>query len=65
MDKTKKKEVSQDFASLFLTNMFENMFESLENDGPFGSYGHHSKGRHGGIREIGCRQGRDRHCRPG
>src|SRR5271169_3380758 len=34
-DKTKK--VSQDFESVFLTNMFENMFEGLDDDGPFGS----------------------------
>jgi len=35
MDKTKK--VSQDFESVFLTNMFENMFEGLDDDGPFGA----------------------------
>jgi peptidoglycan hydrolase FlgJ len=34
-DKTKK--VSQDFESVFLTNMFENMYEGLDEDGPFGS----------------------------
>jgi flagellar protein FlgJ len=33
-DKTKK--VSQDFEGVFLTNMFENMFEGLDDDGPFG-----------------------------
>jgi flagellar protein FlgJ len=33
-DKIKK--VSQDFESVFLTNMFENMFEGLDDDGPFG-----------------------------
>jgi flagellar protein FlgJ len=36
-DKTKK--VSQDFESVFLTNMFENMFEGLDDDGPFGAGG--------------------------
>ena len=36
-DKTKK--VSQDFEGVFLTNMFENMFEGLDDDGPFGSGG--------------------------
>lgn len=34
-DKTKK--VSQDFEGVFLTNMFENMFEGLDEDGPFGA----------------------------
>src|SRR5262249_6784362 len=34
-DKTKK--VSQDFEGVFLTNMFENMFEGLDDDGPFGA----------------------------
>lgn len=34
-DKTKK--VAQDFESVFLTNMFENMFEGLDDDGPFGA----------------------------
>ena len=34
IDKTKK--VSQDFEGVFLTNMFENMFEGLDDDGPFG-----------------------------
>ncbi len=34
-DKTKK--VSQDFESVFLTNMFENMFEGLDDEGPFGT----------------------------
>jgi len=29
--------VAQDFESVFLTNMFENMFEGLDDDGPFGS----------------------------
>jgi Rod binding domain-containing protein len=33
-DKTKK--VSQDFEGVFLTNMFENMFEGLDDEGPFG-----------------------------
>lgn len=28
---------SQDFEAVFLTNMFENMFEGLDDDGPFGS----------------------------
>jgi flagellar protein FlgJ len=35
IDKTKK--VSQDFEGVFLTNMFENMFEGLDDDGPFGA----------------------------
>ena len=35
VDKTKK--VSQDFEGVCLTNMFENMFEGLDEDGPFGS----------------------------
>ncbi len=35
IDKVKK--VSQDFESVFLTNMFENMFEGLDDDGPFGA----------------------------
>ena len=34
-DKTKK--VSQDFEGVFLTNMFENMFEGLDDEGPFGA----------------------------
>jgi flagellar protein FlgJ len=34
-DKTKK--VSEDFEGVFLTNMFENMFEGLDDDGPFGA----------------------------
>jgi peptidoglycan hydrolase FlgJ len=34
-DKTNK--VSQDFEGVFLTNMFENMFEGLDDDGPFGA----------------------------
>jgi Rod binding domain-containing protein len=34
-DKTKK--VSEDFEGVFLTNMFENMFEGLDDDGPFGT----------------------------
>jgi len=34
-DKVKK--VSRDFESVFLTNMFENMFEGLDDDGPFGA----------------------------
>jgi peptidoglycan hydrolase FlgJ len=34
-DRTKK--VSQDFEGVFLTNMFENMFEGLDDDGPFGA----------------------------
>jgi len=34
-DKTKK--VSRDFEGVFLTNMFENMFEGLDEDGPFGA----------------------------
>src|SRR4029079_5909391 len=29
--------VAQDFETVFLTNMFENMFEGLDDDGPFGS----------------------------
>jgi peptidoglycan hydrolase FlgJ len=29
--------VAQDFESVFLSNMFENMFEGLDDDGPFGS----------------------------
>lgn len=28
---------AQDFEAVFLTNMFENMFEGLDDDGPFGS----------------------------
>jgi Rod binding domain-containing protein len=35
--KDKIKAVSQDFETIFLTNMFENMFDGLEDDGPFGS----------------------------
>ena len=34
---TKAHEVAQDFETVFLTNMFENMFEGLDDDGPFGS----------------------------
>jgi Rod binding domain-containing protein len=34
-DKVKK--VSRDFEGVFLTNMFENMFEGLDDDGPFGA----------------------------
>ena len=34
-DKTKK--VSRNFEGVFLTNIFENMFEGLNEDGPFGS----------------------------
>lgn len=34
-DKTRK--VSEDFEGVFLTNMFENMFEGLEDEGPFGA----------------------------
>ena len=33
----KLKKVSQDFEGVFLTNMFENMFEGLDDDGPFGT----------------------------
>lgn len=33
----KLKKVSRDFESVFLTNMFENMFEGLDDDGPFGA----------------------------
>ena len=33
----KMKKVSRDFESMFLTNMFENMFEGLDDDGPFGA----------------------------
>jgi len=29
--------VAQDFESVFLSNMFENMFEGLDDDGPFGN----------------------------
>lgn len=29
--------VAQDFETVFLTNMFENMFDGLDDDGPFGS----------------------------
>jgi Rod binding domain-containing protein len=35
--KNKAHGVAQDFESVFLTNMFENMFEGLDDDGPFGS----------------------------
>ena len=35
--KDKIKSVSQDFETIFLTNMFENMFDGLDDDGPFGS----------------------------
>jgi flagellar protein FlgJ len=35
--KNKIHAVSQDFETVFLTNMFENMFEGLDDDGPFGS----------------------------
>ena len=35
--KGKIKAVAQDFETIFLTNMFENMFDGLEDDGPFGS----------------------------
>lgn len=34
---SKIKAVAQDFETVFLTNMFENMFDGLEDDGPFGS----------------------------
>jgi peptidoglycan hydrolase FlgJ len=33
----KTKKVSQDFEGVFLTIMFENMFEGLDEDGPLGS----------------------------
>jgi Rod binding domain-containing protein len=33
----KIKAVSQDFETVFLTNMFENMLDGLDDDGPFGS----------------------------
>jgi Rod binding domain-containing protein len=35
--KNKIHAVAQEFESVFLTNMFENMFEGLDDDGPFGS----------------------------
>ncbi|HLL28371.1 MAG TPA: rod-binding protein [Xanthobacteraceae bacterium] len=34
-DKIKK--VSKDFESVFITNMFESMYEGLDDDGPFGA----------------------------
>jgi hypothetical protein len=33
----KMKKVSQDFEGVFLTNMFESMFEGLDDDDPFGA----------------------------
>lgn len=35
--KNKVQAVAQDFETVFLTNMFENMFDGLDDDGPFGS----------------------------
>jgi flagellar protein FlgJ len=37
--KAKAKEASQNFESMFLSNMFQDMFTNIDGDGPFGGKG--------------------------
>lgn len=38
-NKSKAREVAQDFEAVFLKNMFEHMFTGIDGDGPFGGGG--------------------------